>query len=95
MSDYTKVDASTMATAIGDLKSAHSKVESDLTSLEHELQSSLSQWTGDAREAYTQAKAQWDAAADHMNQVIAVMGSTMQNITDNYASTERAVQGQW
>lgn len=95
MSDYTKVDAASMATAIGDLKSAHSKVEDDLTSLEHELQSSLSQWTGEAREAYTQAKAQWDAAANHMNQVIQVMSSTMQNISDNYDSTERSIQGQW
>lgn len=95
MSDFTSVNASSMATAIGDLKSAHSKVEEDLTGLEHELEGSLSEWTGEAREAYRTAKATWDAAANHMNQVIQVMSSTMQNIGDNYDANERSIQGQW
>lgn len=95
MSDFTSVNAGAMSQAVGDLKQAHSKVESDLTELEHNLESSLQQWTGDAREAYRAAKAQWDAAADHMNQVIVAMQGAMQNIGDNYDSTERAVSTQW
>jgi len=95
MSDFTSVNAASMATAIGDLKNAHSKVEEDLTSLEGELEGSLSEWTGEAREAYRQAKAKWDAAANHMAQVIQVMGSTMQGIGENYDSNERSIQSAW
>lgn len=95
MSDYTSVNASAMSTAIGDLKNAHSKTEEELTTLEGSLESSLAEWTGDAREAYREAKAKWDAAANHMNSVIQTMSTTMQGINDNYDANEKSVKSQW
>lgn len=93
MSDSTSVDQGLMAQGISDLDTAHRNVSSDLSDLEHEVETSLAEWTGDAREAYTQAKAQWNKAADHMTQVIATMKTTMDGIANRYNDNERHVQG--
>lgn len=95
MSDYTAVDSGAMAQGIGDLRQAHDRLSAQLDELTSELSGSLSQWDGAARNAYTDAKAKWDAAAQHMAQVINTMGTTMSQITDNYDHNERQIQGSW
>src|SRR5699024_7730500 len=66
-----------------------------LTELEQQLEASLAQWDGAAREAYSVAKAKWDQAANHMSQVIQKMQTTLTSITDNYDSNERNIEGSW
>lgn len=95
MSDFTQVNAGAMSQGIGDLQAAYNSTESTLTSLEGELEQSLAQWDGDARAAYSAAKAKWDAAADHMAQVIQKMTSTLSTIDENYAANERAISSSW
>lgn len=95
MSDFTAVNAGAMQQGIGDLSAAHKATEETLTTLEGELEQSLAQWDGAARAAYTQAKAKWDAAANHMAQVIAKMTSTLGTISENYDSNERQQEGRW
>jgi WXG100 family type VII secretion target len=93
MSDFTSYDSGLLQQGISDLQQAHTKVETDLTDLEHEVEGSLAQWEGSARDAYKQAKAQWDASAQRMTQVIQTMQSVMTNIADRYDSNERGVTG--
>jgi len=95
MSDYTQVNAGAMQQGIGDLQTAYSGTDSTLTSLEQELESSLAQWDGAAREAYSVAKAKWDQAAQHMAQVIQKMTQTLGTIDENYSSNERSIESNW
>lgn len=95
MSDFTSVNAGAMQQGIADLNTAYKALTEQLSTLEGQLNSSLAQWDGAARSAYTQAKAEWDAAANHMGDVIAKMQQVMTQISENYDSNERAIQGSW
>lgn len=95
MSDFTQVNAGAMQQGIGDLRTAHSGTENTLNELEQQLEASLAQWDGAAREAYSVAKAKWDQASAHMAQVIQKMQTTLTSISDNYDSNERNIEGSW
>ncbi|MVA74813.1 WXG100 family type VII secretion target [Auraticoccus sp. F435] len=95
MSDYTSVNSAAMAEGISDLTNAHKQLSDHLDTLESQLSGSLAQWDGAARQAYTQAKAEWDAAAAHMASVIQKMQTTMGQISENYDANEKQIEGQW
>lgn len=95
MSDYTTVNAGAMQQGIGDLRTAYNGTTSTLSTLEGQLNSSLAQWDGAAREAYAVAKSKWDAAANHMSEVINKMTSTLGQISETYDSTERTNTSLW
>lgn len=95
MSDYTSVNAAAMTEGISDLNGAHKQLTDHLQTLEGQLGGSLGQWDGAAREAYAQAKAQWDGAASHMSDVINKMQTTMGQISENYDSNEKQITTNW
>ena len=95
MSDYTTVNAGAMQQGIGDLRAAYNGTTNTLSTLEGQLNASLAQWDGAAREAYSVAKAKWDAAANHMSQVIDKMTTTLSQISDTYDDTERVNTNLW
>ncbi len=95
MSDTTLVNSQAMTQGIDDLRQAHTKLTENLGTLEGQLNSSLGQWEGDARSAYTEAKAKWDASAEHMGQVIQKMNSVLGTIAQGYDDNERRIQGRW
>jgi WXG100 family type VII secretion target len=95
MSDFTAVNASAMQEGISDLNQAHKSLTDLLETLESQLQGSLAQWDGDARSAYTTAKATWDKAAHHMQDVIQKSGTVLSQISENYDSNERRIQSSW
>ncbi len=95
MSDYTSVNQAAMAQGVSDLSTAHKSLTDHLDTLEGQLNGSLAQWDGAARAAYAQAKAEWDAAAAHMNDVIMKMQTTMGQIGENYDANEKQITSQW
>lgn len=95
MSDFTSVNAGAMQQGIADLNTAYKGLTEHLSTLEGQLNASLGQWDGAARAAYADAKAKWDAAANHMGDVIAKMQQVMTQISENYDSNERGIEGKW
>lgn len=95
MSDFTLVNKQAMSGGIDALRRAHSDLTSHLDSLEGQLGSSLANWEGDARSAYTQAKAEWDKAAQKMASVVMKMSSTLQTIDTSYSANEANIAGRW
>ena len=95
MSDFTQVNAGAMSQGISDLNTAYTQTENTLSTLEGELESSLAQWDGAAREAYSAAKAKWDAAANHIGQVLNQLGTVIGEAHSNYSNAERMNQGIW
>ncbi len=95
MTDYTAVNASSMAEGIAALSKAHKDLTSHLDDLEGNLNQSLAQWTGAAQAAYKDAQNVWDKAARHMQQVVNTMHGTLGKITEKYADTESKITASW
>ncbi len=95
MSEYTAVSFGAMATGEADFASVYQSLQSTLSGLESELQSSLAQWSGAAQQAYWAAKAKWDAAAADMATVVSQLGQVVGVANENYTNTERVNQAMW
>jgi early secretory antigenic target protein ESAT-6 len=95
MGDYTAVQFGAMQTGEADFASTYQALQSTLSTLESQLQSSLSQWTGDAQQAYYAAKGKWDAAAADMATVVSQLGQVVGVANENYLQAESANKAMW
>ncbi|MDQ2588770.1 WXG100 family type VII secretion target [Saccharothrix yanglingensis] len=59
-----------------------------LAQLEQEVQTTLKDWQGDARETYRIAQASWDAASKRMPASLHAAEVALQNITHGYLRVE-------
>jgi WXG100 family type VII secretion target len=95
MSDYTKVQFSSLEDGRQDFASVYSAVESRISSLNAQLRAHLSAWTGDAQAAYQAAEAQWNAAMTDMQNVINSLGAVIGTAQENYTSAESTNTRLW
>jgi 6 kDa early secretory antigenic target len=95
MSEYTAVQFGAMQTGEADFASTYQALQSTLTTLESQLQSSLSQWTGEAQTAYYAAKKKWDAAAADMATVVSQLGQVVGVANENYMRAEQVNSSMW
>jgi WXG100 family type VII secretion target len=95
MSEYTSVQFGAMATGEADFASVYQQLQSTLSTLASQLQSSLSQWTGSAQQAYYAAKRQWDAAAADMATVVSSLSQVVGTANHNYITTESRNAAMW
>ena len=75
MSEYTMAVFGTLEQGEADFQRTYSSLQSEVSSLESQLRSSLSRWDGAAQQAYYQAQAQWNAAMANMAQVLSQLGA--------------------
>lgn len=94
-SDFTSVNYAAMETAQSQLRQAHGALVDEVRDLERKLETQLASWEGDARVAYREAKAQWDAAIDHMAQVLETASTTVGQISGTYQGTDASVARSW
>ena len=90
MSDFTRWDPASLDTLQANLRLAYRGVQDETDDLEKTLEGKLADWDGDARAAYTDAKAQWDKACRELNDVLGQLGAAVENIKQNYTDTERS-----
>jgi WXG100 family type VII secretion target len=95
MGDFTEVQFGTMAQGEADFATTYQQLHSTLSTLESQLQSSLSRWTGAAQAAYHVEKGKWDAAASDMASVVAQLGKAIGIANQNYTSAERTNSAIW
>jgi WXG100 family type VII secretion target len=93
--EFTAVTFGAMSQAEADFASVYQALQNTLNTLESELNSSLSEWTGAAQQAYFAAKQQWDAAAADMATVVNSLGRVIGVANENYMSTESANTKMW
>jgi WXG100 family type VII secretion target len=93
--DFTAVTFGSMAQGESDFASAYQSLQSTLSTLESQLNSSLNQWTGDAQQAYYAAKAKWQAAAADMAMVVSQLGQTVGIANQNYTHAESVNSAMW
>jgi early secretory antigenic target protein ESAT-6 len=90
MSDHIKVTFGALESASGNIKSASSKVDGELSDLKSQLQPLVSAWTGQAAETYNVLQKQWDTAATDLNMVLAQIGAAVASANEAYNQGERA-----
>ena len=90
MSDFTKWDPAQLDQLQANLRLAYRGIEDETNDLEKALEAKLAQWEGSAKEAYWDAKAQWEKAISELNQVLGQLGAAVENIKSNYTETERS-----
>lgn len=95
MSDLTQVNAAAMTTGITDLGQAHKALTDNLETLKGQLNQSLAQWDGAARQAYAEVQQSWDQSADKMAQITNKMTTVLGSISQGYGDNERNIQSNW
>lgn len=95
MSEYTMANFGALSTGQQDFLLVYNSLRSTLDDLDGQLKSSLSQWEGSAQAEYHVAKAQWDAAAQHMAMVMNKLGGVIGTAHENYTAVERANAQMW
>jgi len=95
MSDYTKANFGALQTGQQDFLAVYNALKGTLDDLDGKLRASLSQWEGDAQTSYHQAKAQWDAAAQHMATVMNKLGGVIGTAHENYSGVEKSNAQMW
>lgn len=90
MTDFTRWSAESLDQLQANLRLAYRGVEDETNDLEKALEAKLADWSGEAKEAYWQAKAQWEKAIGELNTVLGQLGAAVENIKTNYTATERS-----
>jgi WXG100 family type VII secretion target len=85
----------TLQQAESDLATALAAIRATIDTLESDLQSNLSQWTGSARDQYAVVKLQWDNALAHMADVLGSAQKHMANAADTYQTVENKNASIW
>ncbi|MEQ4206454.1 WXG100 family type VII secretion target [Actinopolymorpha sp. B17G11] len=92
MSDFTRFDPAALDQLQANLRLAYRGIQDETNDLEKALEAKLANWHGGARDAYTDAKAQWEKAISELNDVLGQLGAAVENIKVNYSETERSNQ---
>src|SRR6202012_4951670 len=95
MSEYTMAVFGTLQQGEADFQRTYSSLQTEVSSLESQLRSSLSRWDGSAQNAYYQAQTQWNSAMANMAQVLSQLGAVIVTANDNYMNAESRNTALW
>jgi early secretory antigenic target protein ESAT-6 len=87
--DGLRVNHAGLDTAAQDLSRAVQQIDDRLNRLESELAPLRSDWTGNAQQAYTTAKAKWDAAMQEMKTLLADTSATVTQSNQEYMAADQ------
>jgi WXG100 family type VII secretion target len=95
MSEYTRAVFSSLAQGEADFARIHAQVQQTTQTLEGQLNTTLDQWDGNAKEAYAVARAKWQAAEANMAAVLLNLRAVAGEANVNYQATEASNAGLW
>lgn len=84
-----RVNHAGLDTAAQDLSRAVQQIDDRLNRLESELAPLRSDWTGNAQQAYTTAKAKWDGAMQEMKTLLADTSATVTQSNQEYMAADQ------
>lgn len=94
MATYT-VNMSNVQEVAAEMGAIASSINTLVQDLDNSSKQNLAEWTSSARDAYNDAKAKWDAAAQDMSVQAQRAQSSLSEINDNYANAEYQGLGLW
>jgi 6 kDa early secretory antigenic target len=86
--DGLRVNHAGLDQAADDLYSAVKKIDDRMNRLESELAPLRSDWSGQAQQAYTTAKAKWDNALREMRDLLDSTSKTVQQSNAEYRAAD-------
>jgi len=90
-----KVTFGSLESAAGNIGTQAHKVQASLEDLKSFLAPLVASWTGQASEEYQQHQKQWDTAATDLQQVLASIGTAVQNAAQEYQQGEQINTARW
>lgn len=84
-----KVDFGQLGAGAESLQRTASQIQGQLEELEQMLKPLIATWDGSAQEAYYAAQAEWDKAAQNLQEITAKMGTAVQVANESYQQGER------
>jgi WXG100 family type VII secretion target len=90
-----RVDFAVLDTLHQDLRAIETAASEAIQTLETELNGSLSQWSGAARELYMQRRAEWTQAFARMDSILAAAKDHVLNTNQLYQETEQNNMRMW
>ncbi|MEX0427937.1 WXG100 family type VII secretion target [Nocardioides sp. DS6] len=91
MNDYILVKHSSMDSARDAIKTAVNNLENHLNNMESDLKV-LSDWQGDAQQAFETVKKQWHEVFQTMRLALAQHGQLVQDAQDGYNDADKKAQ---
>jgi 6 kDa early secretory antigenic target len=86
--DGLRVDHHGLDLAADDLMAVVNRIDARMSRLDQELGPLRSQWVGEAQQAYTAAKAQWDAALTEMRDLLRVTSQQVAQANADYRAAD-------
>lgn len=93
--DYTRAVFGSLAQGESDFARIYAQVQQTTQTLESQLNSSLAQWDGQAKDAYAIAKAKWQAAEANMAAVLNNLRTVAGEANVNYQGVEASNASLW
>lgn len=83
-----RVNAATLSTAAGDLRTGASGIQASLDTMDAELRQLQTNWDGEAQRAYLIAKQQWTEGMEGMRQVLTLVSQLVDGANESYKTTD-------
>jgi len=90
-----KADFGQMEAGATQISGAARNINQQLEDLKRFLQPLVASWTGEAATGYQAKQAQWDRAAQDLNQILQQIGRAVGTSTENYQAAENANRNIW
>ncbi|QCB92517.1 WXG100 family type VII secretion target [Cellulomonas shaoxiangyii] len=90
-----KVDPDGLLRTVEALRVANAGIEAELERLDAQVRRLDDAWSGEARDAYARAQAQWRQELAGMNRTLADAARRAANVSARYTATREAVAARW
>jgi early secretory antigenic target protein ESAT-6 len=90
-----KVTFGALDDTAADISTSSSRLAQRLADLESDLQPLQADWTGEASQAYQQARAEWHAALDELGRLLSAVGGAVRRSNADYLGAERSNAARW
>lgn len=90
---YSSMDFGAMQQAYVAFQQKYNQMNSELDDLARSVEGKLAQWEDGAREAYFDAKRQWEASAADISRIVQQLGAVIQSSQETGQSTVKTNVG--
>ncbi|MFI0481879.1 WXG100 family type VII secretion target [Actinomadura sp. 9N215] len=90
---FQSMDFGAMQQAFAAFQQKSNQMNSELDDLARSVESKLAQWEDGAREAYFDAKRQWEASAADINRIVQQLGAVIQSSQETGQGTVKTNVG--
>lgn len=84
---FQSMDFGAMQQAYASFQQKHNQMRQELDDLARSVESKLGQWEDGAREAYFQAKAEWEKSADDISRILNQLGVVINSSSETGQAT--------